>query len=433
MSKIVSLPPRNRQPGHEMSPELLFARHMADGERYASKDGVLHEWTGVYWRPLPPEDTDRMAWGWIAAHVPEKATPVRAAAAGQAAVLECPPVPDRDPARIVIPARNGYVWMDEYEGVPSFRRPDRTAGLTYCLACDYDEHAEAPRFLAFVAEVLPDPAVRSLVQEYVGYTLMPDTRFQKAQMWLGIGANGKGTLAQIIAALHEKVCAVGLDNLQGFALAGLLGASLVYADETPLRIEEQRLKTLISGDLIQIDRKYRDPLSLRPSAKWIVSANQIPAISDQSVGFWRRWHVVPFPIHIPDTEQRPTLAREIIATELSGVLNWALEGLGRLLARGKFPPLPAEVQAAVDAGKRETNSVMAWVQDVEPEVTSTAETPKDVVYQHYQGWCRQNGMGAVSSERFWQRLRQIMEFPVDRRRIGRHRRRFVALALPSFD
>ena len=432
MSKVVSLPSRKRSTDNDASPELLFARHMAAQDKYASKDAVLHEWTGVYWRPIPQEDLERTAWQWIAAQVPEKATPQRAEAAAQSAILQCPMVPERDTARIVVPARNGYIWMEEEEGIPSLRSPDQGIGLTYCLACDYEEHTEAPDFRAFLSEVLPDPAVRRLVQEYVGYTLIPDTRFQKAQMWLGVGANGKGTLAQIVAALHEKVCAVNLENLHGFALVGLIGASLVYVDETPVRIEEQRLKTLISGDLIQIDRKYRDPLSLRPSAKWVICANQVPAISDQSAGFWRRWHIVPFPVRFSDAEQRPTLARDIIATDLSGVLNWALKGLSRLLARGKFPPLPESVQSAIDTGKRDTNSVMAWVDEVELQVTTNAATPKEAVYQHYQGWCRQNGMVALSSNRFWQRLLQIMDFRAERPRTGGRRRRLVPLGSPLF-
>lgn len=58
--------------------------------------------------------------------------------------------------------------------------------------------------------------VRARVQEYKGYTLLGDTRFQRVQFWIGQGANGKGTPANIVQALHNRTAAVQLDDLGGF-------------------------------------------------------------------------------------------------------------------------------------------------------------------------------------------------------------------------
>ncbi|MHB8391980.1 MAG: DUF5906 domain-containing protein [Acidobacteriaceae bacterium] len=153
-----------------------------------------------------------------------------------------------------------------------------------------------------MAQVQTDPAVRAYLQEYIGYTFLPDCRFQNAQFWLGSGSNGKTTLAEIIETLHGKTTAMDLGNLSGFGLVGLIGASLALVDEVPMRLDEQRLKSLLSGGLTMIDRKYRDPLSFRPSAKWIILGNVLPAISDQTHGFWRRMKIVPFNTRISDTQ-----------------------------------------------------------------------------------------------------------------------------------
>lgn len=196
-----------------------------------------------------------------------------------------------------------------------------------------------------------------------------------------------------------------LDALNGFNLAALIGASLVYCDETPSRIDEQRLKTLVSGDSVQIDRKFRDPLVIRPSAKWIVSGNALPAISDHSDGFWRRWFVVPFNTK-PKTVQ-PLLGDTITKEELSGVLNWSLEGLKRLLARGKFPQLPAALLEAQKTGKQQSNSVSTWVDDSEAVVSDTKMISRKLAYHFYSTWCRNKGAKAVSSQKFWERLEQV--------------------------
>jgi putative DNA primase/helicase len=216
------------------------------------------------------------------------------------------------------------------------------------------------------------------VQAYVGYTLLPDCRFQKATFWLGTGANGKSTLAEIVAALHAKITALTIDKLDGFNLVSMIGASLAYVDETPNRVDEQTLKKLISGGLVQIDRKFREPINLRPAAKWIICGNHLPALSDQSHGFWRCMPVVTFDRQFSESEQDPLLAKRIIETELSGVLLWALAGLAEVLATGRLPPLPEAMLRAVDDGKRETNSVLAWFSDDRIEHDAAAWTARAV-------------------------------------------------------
>lgn len=433
------------------SAELLFAQFVkkstaADGgTRFAADGGVLYEWTGAHWQPLADSEAERMAWDWLVNEASHRATAKAACACVAAAALAALPLPARrqEPGRVTIPCKNGYLTLHatgKSGGVDggelwerTLEKPTRDAGMTYVLACDYSLKARAPEFERFVAQVLPDAEVRAYVQEYLGYTLLPDCRFQRAQFWLGAGANGKSTLAEIIAALHEKVAAMELDALDGFKLVNLLGSSLVYVDETPHRIDEQRLKMLISGGLVQVDRKFRDPINLRPTAKWIILGNQLPAVSDQSAGFWRRLAIIPFSASFPDGSADPLIARRIIETELSGVLNWALGGLHRLLERGRFTQMPEAVLSQIETGKRETNSVLSWFVNSDIETDAEAQTPKDEVYASYRDWCRDNGSQAVSSERFWRRLTQIVkaDFPEKKLVIDGKRVRVVPIRLQA--
>lgn len=390
------------------APEFLFSEHLKKGLDFASAGGVLHRWDNICWRPLDSEDAERIAYKFLEETRPDRATASTAVSCVSTACMAVQAVPKRGKGT-VIPCQNGYVHIDENGGGYDIFPAEKTDGLTYSLACDFDPEATAEQFAAFVKSVLPDDDVRSLVQEYIGYSLMSDTRYQKAQMWLGGGSNGKGTLAQIVSALHSKVCAISLDDLSGFGLAGMVGASLLYADETPSRVDEQRIKTLISGDLVQVDRKYRDPLSLRPTGKFICCANAVPSVSDQSYGFWRRWHVIPFVIQFSEAQQDVTLARRVVDGELSGVLNWALEGLQRLLVRGRFAPLPQAVLEAIEGGQKDSNSVMAWVQSEEVSFSEnfSFSQPKESVYSVYSMWCKDNGLKACASNKFWERLGQI--------------------------
>ena len=396
----------------------------------ASDGQLLYSWYENHWKMLDDEAGERSAYRWLVDHDRGNVSPRNARAAHRAAILWAPPLPEQT-QEVVIPCRNGYVVFESGRLV---LRPAKPAmGLHHVLSCEYQPEFGVPqRFQKFLEQVLPDTDVCARVQEYAGYTLTADARHQLAQLWLGTGANGKGVLANILQELHGQVAAVCLDELDGFRLSVLLGASLIYCDEIPrARINEQLLKSMIAGERVQIDRKYREPLSIRLRGKWLVLGNHLPAITDHSAGFWRRWDIVPFTVTIPESERDPQLAHQIIQHELSGVLNWALAGLVRLEQRGTFDAvIPQAMQKVVFDAKLETNSVLAWYEESGIRIALDAETPKDSVFLHYRQWCERNGLSAMASPRFWTRLRDVIPVEESRRRFGEQQIRMCNVQLP---
>lgn len=384
-----------------------FALKLDYTKEYAAANKVVYRWHGTHWDAIPDEGFERQALTWLIDDGQWPASAANARAACATAAIYLPQL--HDPVETpIIPVKNGYLHLDH--GV-CLKPADKALGLRHVLRCEYDPLADEPEeFLGFLNRVLPNPDVQARVQEYVGYTLLPDTRFQRAQIWLGTGANGKGTLVNIVQGLHARTAAIQLDALDGFRAANMIGASLVYCDEAPQRgINEQFIKSLIAGELVQIDRKYRDPVDVRITGKWLILANHIPAVTDQSIGFWRRFDIVPFNVEIPAGERDPMLARRIIDRELSGVLNWAIQGLTRLLARGRFDErLPDVMRAATETAKIETNSVAAWIQACDVSLATVSDTLRTDVYEHYDTWCKRNGMKSVGSPKFWARLKDSM-------------------------
>jgi putative DNA primase/helicase len=372
----------------------------------ASDGALLYHWTGTHWSPIEDEVAEKTAYHWLVKQNFDWASAENARKAFKAACLYSPELPQLT-KNVVIPTENCYIHL---KGNSLTRQPaDQSLGLTHCLGCRYDPEGPRPeKFLRFLEQVLPDEQVRLRVQEYVGYTLLADARYQRAQFWLGEGANGKGVLANIVQALHGRIAAISLDQLAGFQLSVLIGASLVYVDEVPRKpIDEQRLKSMIAGERVAIDRKYRDPISVCVRGKWLVLGNHLPAIADHSTGFWRRWDVVPFSVTIPERARIPLLAESIIATELSGVLSWALEGLVRLQTRGGFDPvIPPAMHAMLCEAKADTNSVVAWIDDCCVELHADCNTLKDRVFEDFRRWCSVNAMREVGVVLFWKRMHE---------------------------
>lgn len=409
------------------SPELAFANGIKKNPDIASDGGILYKWDGHIWAPSTPSESEKKAFEWLGNHSDyfTKANMRLAASCIDAAVTSAAKLPMFSSTNLVVlPVMNGYLHIDAAGNI-ELKEAEKKFGLCYTIDCDYDPAANSYEFIKFLAEVLPDPDVREWVQSYIGYTLMGDTRFQKATFWLGAGANGKSTLAEIVSALHSKIAAMTIDNLNGFKLVPLAGASLVYVDETPSRVDEQQLKALISGGLVQVDRKYREPMSLRPTAKWIICGNSLPAISDQSNGFWRRMPIVAFERQFSEIEQDPLLAHRIIENELAGVLIWAIQGLVSVLKAGRLPAAPAAMLKAHEEGKKETNSVLAWFDDDRVQFEPSEWTDRADVYGDYRDWAKERGYSPVNETKFWNRLKMAAPevcYPIQKKVLGQARR-----------
>lgn len=400
---------------------------------YASDRDQIYGWSGMHWAVISKRDSESHAYHWLVEKQPAFASARHASEAHKSAVLGLPALPTTT-EQVIIPCKNGYVHVADDI---SFHPADPALGIRYVLDCDYEADEPPPgRFLKFLAQVLPNQEIRSRVQEYIGYTLLADARYQRAQFWLGDGANGKGVLANIVQALHGRVASINLDSLDGFGLSLLIGASLIFVDEVPRRgIHEERLKSLISADTMPVDRKYQDPISVKISGKWLALGNHIPSITDDSLGFWRRWDIVPFEVTIPEGERDPLLAETIIRNELSGVLAWALAGLVRLMRRGAFESrLPVPMQSLLTRAKALSNPVLAWIEDCDIEAPSSMETRKDDVYSHYYAWSKRNGMSPFDSSQFWTRFERIVPIREVRRRCqDGGQKRFVDVGLPTSD
>lgn len=421
------------------TPELIFAEEIQGRTDMARRGEVLYRWQGSHYEPISAFDGERGAMDWLAKRFPERATPNTAKACFEAARLLARKMPDTPAGLAVIPLKNAYLLL-KVDGTIDRVEPQQSYGMTYALnvtlpgtgSSYVPQPVPAGSLLeSYLATSLPDAAVQAYVQEMVGDTLTPAIRFQRALLFKGRGRNGKSILSRLMSALHQRVAPMQLNMLTGFALTPLIGASLAVVDEVPKAgINEQMLKTIISGEEITIDRKHRDPVRYRPMAKWVISTNNDQKTSDNSDGFWRRLSIIPFTRQIPVDEVIPCLDERIIQNELHYFLDWCLLGLCRLNARGKLPPEPEAVKAAKQDAIEASNSVIAWVNDQEVHVVKEHNLVKDDVYKKYEAWCDKERLRALSGGQFWKAIFAALpeSDDVQRRVPGGERKRFVNLA-----
>jgi putative DNA primase/helicase len=199
--------------------------------------------------------------------------------------------------------------------------------------------------------------------------------------------------------LGHRAGLLGLAEIERnrFALADLPGKTLVAASEQPSSYlaSTNVLNAIISGEALQVERKYRDPVTVLPRCKIAWAMNELPRVADANSGLFRRVKVVKFP-SLPANERDPEIKNDI-EEEGAGILNWALEGLDRLRKRGRFE-IPGEVEEATTQF-REKNDVPALFVADRCVVEADAKEKASQLYSEYKHWCEDNGHRAQSSTR----------------------------------
>jgi putative DNA primase/helicase len=323
-------------------------------------------------------------------------------------------VSDVQPEGVLNVANGLLEWRSGPTLIP--HTPDVVSTIQIPVA--WNPGARCPRIFSFVEGTLGDAA--ELVFELIGYALLPANPMRAAVLLLGPGRNGKSVLLHIIKALlgSENTSAVPLQLLaeHRFAAAELFGKLANICGDLDARAVRQTdiFKMLTGGDPMMGERKHRDPFKFTPFALPLFSANEPPLSSDQTEAWFDRWIVVPMERRIPEDEIDPHLVAKLTTRdELEGLLILAVDGLRKLMERGRFE-LPDSVRAARLAYRERLDSVAGFVAE-QCELSPQAWTARPVMYRAYRSWATDSGRLPVSAATFNDHLRRGYEGKAEER------------------
>lgn len=317
-----------------------------------------------------------------------------------------------DPDRVLINLQNGTFEVTAGGGRLREHRPDD--GLTHLLPYGYDEKAKRPLFDRYLNRVLPDIESRAVLQEFHGYVFSRALKLEKALILYGDGANGKSVQFEVTRAVFgeanvsTKTLGDLIDSDSGNDNRAKLKDKLLnYGSE--IRGEKMDIdifKRLVSGEPVAAREKYKTGFDLQNTCKFIFNANKLPKETERTAAYFRRFLVIPYLETISDDEKDTELHRKIIDSELPGVLNWAIEGLRRLLENKDFSKCDAARQA-VETYKKESNSVALFIDDESFVPDIAGRYPNKRLYAEYREWSGDNGMRALSSRNFGKELNTL--------------------------
>ena len=292
------------------------------------------------------------------------------------------------------------------------------------LPIEYKPEAVCPNMEKFVGEVMAPENVE-LIQEIIGYTLHPDNEYQKAFIFVGNGCNGKSVMLNLITALLGKRC-VSSESLQDlcssrFSSSSLYGKQANICADIPTKALPNTgvFKMLTGGDQIRFERKFKNPFYGVNRAKLLFSCNRMPLVNDDTLAFWRRWVIIPFPNSFGGKEN-PHLLQEL-CQELPGILNYAINGLKMLRGNSGFKnEATSNIKEEWEFSANPVKSFVRGRVEIDPEAIIT----KEEMYNTYREFCSQNDFSPVAQNVFAQRLRQNITTRAVQRNVDGGKRRW---------
>ncbi|MBN1357811.1 hypothetical protein JW988_03485 [Candidatus Bathyarchaeota archaeon] len=284
--------------------------------------------------------------------------------------------------------------------------------FTYKLNVEYKEGADCPNFKKFLRQILSEEDI-PLLQETMGYCLLAAMPLHKIFWWYGKGRNGKGrvglTLQEILG--EESYSNLDVEALsRRFVLQKLYGKLLNISSEPKINrkygIDTTVLKKLSGEDTINAEVKHSNKtIDFTNFAKCIVMGNRFPKVEDDTIAWWDRVSVLNFPNTFLEDDENTIqdIEKTWLPEEKSGIFNFMLTGLHRLLENGKFTKSKTAEETKVEFMKL-SDPFTAWILErcvIMPQVYLTREE----AFSDCCVYCDEIGTERVNKRVFYEKLR----------------------------
>lgn len=309
-----------------------------------------------------------------------------------------------DSDRLLVNVQNGVLNLRDFtvtEHKPEFL-------MTRMLGTSMPKSSGKPeKWLNFLSQIFNnDPELIRYIQKALGYSLSGDTSEQCAFFLYGTGRNGKSTFLEVARKIMgdyatniqpESIMVKSNTNSANSDIARLKGARFVTSVEPNegMRLNEGLLKQLTGDDMITARKLYGDEFEFRPEFKLWMATNHKPTIRGTDLGIWRRIHIIPFSVTIPESAVDKKLSHKLMQ-ELPDILSWIAEGYKLWKTEGLRKP--KVIADAVEEYRNEMDVISAFL--ASDYVVQGGEVKAQALYAVYCQWCSESNEYKMPSRKF---------------------------------
>ena len=311
--------------------------------------------------------------------------------------------------------QNGTLDLSENE--PRFIEHSSDLLLSKICNVEYQPGATCKEWEKFLLEIMQgDTEKIQYLQKIAGLSLTGNTQEETCFVLYGSTTrNGKSTFCETLIhllgdyALTMKPETLAVkQNLDSRSASGdiarLAGCRFCNASEPPKRMlfDTALLKSLLGRDSITARHLHQREFSFIPKFKLVINTNYLPTITDDTVFSSGRINVISFDRHFKPHEQDKHLKDKLrSSSELSGILNWCIEGLRLYRQQGLEPP--KTVQNATETYRIDSDKIGNFINEC---LTKTGKNSKAKdIYEVYIKWCDDNGYGCENKGNFFAELK----------------------------
>ena len=314
------------------------------------------------------------------------------------------------PTRHYIQTLNGLVNL--YTG--EFREFDKNIFTTVSIPVYFNTHADEKEMTdALMMYANYDKELFELLVEFIAYIFFDKNKFRKMFMLYGVGSNGKSKYTSIIEHFigKENITSLSLDDLNHrFKVAALVSSRCNIGNDIGAKLldDSQMIKKLTGEDLINADRKNRDPIEFECSAKLVFSCNKLPRANDKSYGFYNRFIILPFTFDFDSYKGSDDF--NIIdfcnINNMSALLNMIIPRYKRLIDNNRFSRSQKVIENLI-MYMSSNDGVAKWyfannIKDKEYENITDA-------YNEYLLYCSLNRFNSVNSITFMENYNNVVK------------------------
>ena len=199
---------------------------------------------------------------------------------------------------------------------------------------DLDMEKSCPVWNDNLDLILPDPRSQMVLQEILGYLLVPDNSAKKIFVLYGKKDTGKTLVSKVMTRLlgEDNISHIPMDELSSrFASSNLVGkiANIVDDQDATYLKKSGFIKSMTGDGKVRGEIKGGKTFYFWNKARLVFTCNEVPRSADKDDSWSGRHLIIPFDVQIPPER----IDRKIMEKfDFEGILAWAVQGLQRILA-----------------------------------------------------------------------------------------------------
>lgn len=258
-----------------------------------------------------------------------------------------------------------------------------------------------------------DENVLKLLYQSVGYCFYRRNELRKSFFLLGEKRNGKSTFLDMVQTLlgednvsNLDLCEIG-DRFRTSELANR--CANIGDDINDEWVSNTAIfKKVVSGDVITVERKGKDPFKLRSYAKFFFSANALPRLGrgKDSQAVLDRLVIIPFDAKFSksDPDYDPFIKYKLREEAvMEALIANAIPALKEVLGDQEFA-ICERVNENLEEFKKSNNPILEFFEELD-EIDYINE-PIKLVQQKYNTFCMSNNLQPMSAIEFQKQMKK---------------------------